>query len=280
MTIKEPTKINEFIDRYDASEGRYYTVKNDPLLDPMEKLFSVTNILSKTASKPQLDSYKKKQILTAVLEELAPDMLYEATLKSTCSKAKGQRPDYTKFSFEGNLGDVFTRIRDNSDKDMKQKGEWGTLAHDIVADYLKGDDIEIKKQDQDQEVITAVENFQDWLSNEGKDILWPPHHIEETIYHPVEKYAGTADAIAIENDEYIVIDWKTGFVSAESKLQIAALAGAWNYHNPRAKITRGYVIQIPRDQNKKYQIYSVENLEEVYEGFLNAVKLFYIKQNL
>ena len=53
MAIKEPVKINEFIDRYDASEGRYYTVNNDPLLDPTEKLFSVTTILDKTASKPQ-----------------------------------------------------------------------------------------------------------------------------------------------------------------------------------------------------------------------------------
>ena len=273
-------EIDLYIDRHDTAEGRYYTVKNDPLINANEKLWSVTTILDRTASKSSLDNYKKKQMLVALLEEFAPEIPYAATLKSAYGKATGERPDYIKFTFDGNLGDVFTRIRNNSENDMKQKGEWGSLAHEIVAEYLQGKNIETKLQEQEQEVKTSVLNFQDWLSNEGKNIHWQPANIEKTVYHPVEKFAGTADAIGIEDDEYIVIDWKTGYAGTESKLQIAALAGAWNYHNPRAKITRGYVVQIPREKEQPYKIFPVNNLEEIYEGFLNAVKLFTTKRSI
>lgn len=275
--MKEPIVevIDKNITRYTNNSTRWYQHTNAEFHSPTDKLWSVTTILGKTIPKVWLKAYDQKQLIMLLLEGLGIDMPYENTLKATYSKNKDNRPDRISFSFDGLLGDVLTNVRNNVGADSKQKANWGTQAHDIVAKYLKGEHVEEKLFDVDTPVRNSVRSFQDWHNNEGKSFVVLNNLIEKTVYHKTERFAGTADAILADKEtgELFIVDWKTGFVGNEARYQVAALAAAWNSHyayEPESKITKGYIIQLPRD-DRKYTIHTVKNMESLGTAFISAV---------
>ena len=267
-------RIDEHITQHSKAGNRWYQVDNSAQHAPNDKLWSVTTILSKLYPKQFLAAYNQKQFTMLFMEALGIDMPYENTLKATYSKAQeGKRPDYIRFTYDGYLGDTLTHVRNNVGADARQKAAWGTQAHDIIAKYLRGEQVEEILFGVDNPVRNSVRSFQDWHNNEGKDMIVYNNLVEKTIYHPAIRYAGTADAIFADKNtgEMSIVDWKTGFVSKEAQYQVAALAAAWNTHYEEAsRITTGYIIELPRD-DRSYKIHRVDNLEALGSTFIHAV---------
>lgn len=267
-------RIDDHIIQYTKSNSRWYQVNNAKHHSPDDKLWSVTTILSQVIPKPFLNAYNQKQFTMLFMEALGIDMPYENTLKTNYSKAsEGKRPDRIRFTFDGLLGDALTYVRNNVGADAKEKAEWGTQAHDIIAKYLKGEGVEELLFDVDDPVRNSVRSFQDWHNNEGKNFQVFSNLVEKTIYHPTVRYAGTADAIFEDKNtgELSIVDWKTGFVGKDAQYQISALATAWNTHyEESSRITTGYIIQLPRD-DRGYKIHKIDNLEDLGNKFIHAV---------
>ena len=266
-------RIDEHITQHTKAGNRWYQVDNAQHHSPDDKLWSVTTILSKLYPKQFLTAYNQKQFTMLFMEALGIDMPYENTLKAKYSKySDDERPDRIQFTFDGLLGDVLTRVRNGVGGDAKQKAEWGTQAHDIIAKYLKGEQVEEILFDVDDPVRNSVRSFQNWHNNEGKDFQVFSNLVEKTIYHPTVRYAGTADAIFADKKtgKMSIVDWKTGFVGKEAEYQVGALASAWNrQHDEDSYITTGYIIELPRD-DRNYKIHPVDRLEELGHAFITA----------
>jgi hypothetical protein len=250
--------------------------------DSDDRYWSITTITSGTMPKNELMGYKIKQIFSGILQHFAPDIEYSNTLSTNYRKFKNyfKRPDYVELDYKGNIGDVFTDVRNSMNKDSESKAELGSLAHDAIARYLQNKDIEDDMNNAPKEVIQSIKNFQSWQANEGKEFIFDPDEVEVTIFHKDAPYAGTADAMAVYTTqdnkfERVIIDWKTGYVGQEAFFQVAALAGAYNSWkaDPKNHIKKAFVVQLPRETTG-YTIHEVDNIQELYTTFLHAADFF------
>jgi len=88
-------------------------------------------------------------------------------------------------------------------KTMSEKSaEEGTLIHEIVEKIMVGDKVEIPES-----VKPAIDAFLEFF--EKTNIHVEKDMVEKRIFHPIHKYAGTIDAMALIDGKFGVLDIKT-----------------------------------------------------------------------
>src|SRR3989344_6203373 len=78
----------------------------------------------------------------------------------------------------------------------------GTLIHEIVEKFLIGEKPEIPET-----IRPAVNSFLNFI--EEKNVHVDGEFVEKRIFHPVHRYAGTIDALALIDGKFGVLDIKT-----------------------------------------------------------------------
>jgi len=75
--------------------------------------------------------------------------------------------------------------------------------------------------------------------------------IEKPLYHPIWDYCGTSDTVGIMAGREVVVDWKSGQVTAGVKWQTAAYAELYNVNGIASPVER-YGVELK--ENGKYRM--------------------------
>ncbi len=178
----------------------------------------------------------------------------------------------------------------------------GTLIHEIVEKFLVGEKPEIPAA-----IKPAIESFLNFLKE--RNINVKGEFVEKRIFHPVQRYAGTIDALAEIDGKFGVLDIKTSqAIYRDYNLQTSAYIEALLPELPsletrwilridqikkclkcgatmrpkggRNKIKRGKSFPCPEENHQWSDLTGVTELREFpvwkndFEAFLGAKKLW------
>lgn len=137
----------------------------------------------------------------------------------------------------------FLLLLDEAKNSWRRKGddakESGTIAHDWIEEYLKGNKQELPA---DEKAKHSVEAFLNW-ENENK-VEWL--HSEIVVGSKVHEFGGKIDAIAILNGRKTLIDFKTSNqISKDYFLQTAAYQLA--VEEMGGEIEQRYILRISKN---------------------------------
>ena len=164
-------------------------------------------------------------------------------------------------------------------KFVDDKAAIGTLAHQMIADYLRGmetDTSEYSKIQIDQ-AENSVLAFFEW----EKAHKLTPILIESPMISETYGFGGTVDLIATINDEpdLWIVDFKTsGGIFPEMFVQVAAYRQlAWE-HELDVRKTR--ILRIGRTPDEGFEDKPVNNLDKRWELFHHALCIYRIQQEV
>lgn len=107
---------------------------------------------------------------------------------------------------------------EEADEVFEEAGHLGSTVHDYSEQTDRGQTIE--KID-DEQIALMIEGYREWVSKYVIKFLY----IEKVVYHPVYKYAGRLDRLAVIKGDRLpsVIDLKTGNMGSQEALKEVGL---------------------------------------------------------
>ena len=234
--------VKPIIRRIDKGRSRYYEVEGDPRVDGL-KLPSVTAILG-VIGKPALIPWARNMALekarATLLDNLGIALDSEEQIDELIEKAR-KRPD---------------EVRD-------QAADFGTRAHILIEEYLRGKEPEVP-----DDLADVFSGFLSWQGDAGLEI----QYTEQMVYSATYKYAGSMDAVAKRGDQLVALDWKTSSgIYPEMALQVAAYAAAWEEMNAQS-VHEAWVVRFGKKQ-PEFEARQVKNLDAAFQGFIAAQTL-------
>jgi len=166
----------------------------------------------------------------------------------------------------------------NADIIMKQAGEFGSKVHNLIEQSLKGETVQYNELDG----IEVWERFLTWLDwwkelNENHEVKWSKDFVELITYDLEYQYAGTVDFVVKIDNEYVVVDWKTGnYIGDEAHIQLSAYTKSVE-RQFKIEIYKALIVWIPakRPNKKGYRVIDVENINDNFEDFLHTQALYF-----
>ena len=150
----------------------------------------------------------------------------------------------------------------------------GTIAHNWIESYLKGDDPEWPE---DPHARRSCEGALEWI----KSVKWKTHLIEHQIYIPELGVGGICDWYAEIDGVLAVPDWKTSKslytpYAYQTAAYLKALEGEFDI-----KIPHRWLIRIDKETGEfEPRFLPEESIEADYKAFESAVTLFRREQEL
>jgi hypothetical protein len=133
-----------------------------------------------------------------------------------------------------------------------------------------GNSTEIPELPTDLQTLNSVNAFREWVNL--NEIKWLSS--EEKIYNRELKFAGTVDAVAEINDEFCVIDWKTGSgIYEEMYLQCAAYAKTIEDIYGR-NVDAFYILRLDK-KTGKYESARSSEVDEHFNAFKHSLGLYH-----
>jgi len=165
----------------------------------------------------------------------------------------------------------------DSSKYVDEKASIGTLAHQMIADYLRG--IETDTSEYSKVQINQAENsvlsFFKW--EESHKII--PILIEEPLISEQYRFGGTIDCLGEVNGELCLIDFKTSRgIFPEMLIQVAAytkLLAEYNYQIKSARILR-----IGRTEDEGFDDRVVTSIDKRWEVFCHCLGIYNLQKEL
>ena len=161
--------------------------------------------------------------------------------------------------------DEATRIKEAA-------GVRGTKVHQFVSEWLISGTKPTAPDGLEDGRLDAIEKY----FNDVKPKLYrvgKKPASELVVWSSKHGYAGTLDAVLVDGDRRILVDWKTSKeFRKEYALQTAAYAAAWNEQHPRKLITERQVVRFTDDGN--YAVKSYHDDMGDFAGFLGALALY------
>jgi len=161
-----------------------------------------------------------------------------------------------------------------TDSIMKSAGDEGTIAHDLIENYFRGNKYEIgNKPEKVQQYLLAFEEF---LKTHNPK----PIEVEVVVFSDSHKYAGKVDGIFEIAGETWLIDWKTSNgIYKEARIQIVAYKKA--LEEMGKKVDKMAIVQLKNNGLPLVEmIGDKEDEVDVFEAFLSAVKLYNVLDKL
>jgi hypothetical protein len=149
-----------------------------------------------------------------------------------------------------------------------EAGDAGTMAHQLVEDYING-----IKEDQmvvpDDEIGSLAwqgfQNYLEWADNNKMMVVDQEMEMVSEKY----KFGGCPDAIAYDSKKRLcLLDWKTSNkVYPDMIIQLAAYGAMWDENNPDNPITGGYHLCRFSKENADFAHYYWSELDDAWEQF-------------
>jgi len=161
-------------------------------------------------------------------------------------------------------------------EERDKAAECGTLAHEMVEDYLNGKDPMKKLEKIDAEMglkaLNAFQMFRDWKDQTKIEIISEYQEIQ--MVSERYQYGGTPDAIGKLNGKYILLDWKTSnSVYSDYLMQLAAYKILWE-ENGNPPIDGGFYLCRFSKDFPDFSVHYFEELELAAEQFLLLRKAY------
>jgi len=218
-----------------------------------QELPSVTTVL-KVIDKPGLVGWARK-IAFETFAEVMPEVLLQA------------EPQGLGFN------EMTELVMETADKrywkNAKSPANFGKDAHALIQEILLGNDPEVPLL-----LTQVIDNFKTWYSNSGLQLVVAESQVLSTVHG----YAGTIDIMAHREADLVMVDWKTSDdVWPEMAFQLAAYAHAFT-ETFSLPIKEAWILRLGK-KKPDFQVYQIRDLEESFQGFLGALKLYNSLEN-
>jgi len=187
----------------------------------------------------------------------------------------------TPLSYFGNKNGMIYAAWKLGTEGKNYQEEWykaanaGTLAHDMIEAYLKGEpepDHSMHPEDVRGKAETAYLGFLKWADL----VKFIPIDMEMSLFDETLGLAGTPDLAAVQGKRCI-IDWKTSAqIYPEVWGQIAAYKYLWEINHPEEPIEECYVLQLDKETGG-FSYHHKPDLSvqwEFYQAVLKAYRLY------
>lgn len=154
--------------------------------------------------------------------------------------------------------------------------EAGTLAHDAVEHWIKGDPVAFDESESGRKAKVAFDAFMEWSSQTQLKVT----HTEVALISEKHKFGGTLDAMMIRKHRSLG-DWKTSnSVYGDYLCQIAAYSILWDENFPDDPVTGGYhLLRFDKTYGDFHAHYWAE-LETAKRAFLLMRELYELDTEL
>jgi len=165
----------------------------------------------------------------------------------------------------------------DSSRYVDEKAAIGTLAHQMIADYLKGlktDTSEYSKVEIDQ-AENAVLSFFEWeKAHHIKPIL-----VERPLVSEQWRFGGTVDCLGHINDLLYLLDFKTASgIFPEMLIQVAAYRQLVIENG--FEVDKVAILRIGRTSDEGFEERLVNHLDKRWEIFLHALAIYNLQKEV
>lgn len=149
----------------------------------------------------------------------------------------------------------------------------GTMAHDLVEDYLNKRELRALVGDADiiEKAQTAFNTFLEWMKLNKIEV----RHTEVSLVSEKHQFGGRLDAIGVANGKLILLDWKTSnSVYMDYVLQLAGYRILWEENYPDRPIEGGYHLARFAKEEGDFSHHYFPNLDYETETFIAMRELY------
>jgi len=165
-------------------------------------------------------------------------------------------------------------------KFVDDKAAIGTLAHQMIVDYLLG--VQTNTSDysanQIKQAQWACKSFDNWLKGHKVSVIWA----EKPLVSEIHRYGGTADIYAIIDGRKELIDLKTGAaIYDEHRIQVAGGYGVLMSENKfDYELVR--ILNVPRANNEIWgEVVMLPEQWPIYkEMFLACLNIYNLRKKV
>ena len=231
--------------------GKGYQVSNPEIGQEFQLMTRVTTILDRGIPKRELENWKIRQEDSYFSDEFRRRMLTNMSYEETVKMALAVKKESKQASI---------KIRDTA-------ADWGSRIHHLI-DRLSYDSSVFVPE----EFSHAVDSWYTWISGNNLSII----ATEQPLYFYDEethvRYCGTADLIAMTQDERILIaDYKSGAsIYPTYSLQNSAYSMALKQILSDLDIStqpKCMVVKLPKTAEEKFEVRESQNVEWQEEVF-------------
>jgi hypothetical protein len=159
---------------------------------------------------------------------------------------------------------VIARAKKRPDQMKSQAADFGTRAHQVVEDIIKG-----KNPSVAPEFEPVVQAFMEWYRTTRLSIL----ESEIAVHSVVHRFAGTMDILAQVEGELTVLDLKTSNgIYDEYDMQVAAYAKAYEEMVGKP-VKSAWILRLGKTK-PEFETKYIEDVEPAFKGFLGALALW------
>lgn len=165
----------------------------------------------------------------------------------------------------------------------------GTLVHQMVEAHIDGKEIQTLKwalahkftEDHYKAALIGFDAAKKWLRQTKIRFT------EQEIAYISEKYqyGGTPDAVGVlpgaADDEYIMLDWKTGKLYESHLLQVSAYKNLWEENHPNGTITEVHLCRFGKEFGDfGHSAFPLKIIDLAWEGFKHLLAMYQINKEL
>jgi len=159
----------------------------------------------------------------------------------------------------------------DSSKYRDEMADIGTLAHQMILDYFKGETTDTCEYSESQ--IDLAENclisFWEWEKGHKIEVIMAEAQLVSNKYG----YGGTIDCFCKLDGQFTLLDFKTGkAIYPEFFYQLAAYEQLLAEAGQLIEVTR--ILRIGRDADEGFEERSVGNLEKHFEIFTHCLAIY------
>ena len=165
----------------------------------------------------------------------------------------------------------------DSSKYVDEKAAIGTLAHRMIADYLRSEETDTSEYSavQIDQAENAVLSFFEW----EKTHHITPILVEEPLVSEVFHFGGTIDCLGQINGNLCLIDFKTSRgIFPEMLVQLAAYRQLLVEHGH--KVDQTTILRIGRTADEGFEERLVNELDKRWQIFLHCLEIYKLQKEV
>jgi hypothetical protein len=160
---------------------------------------------------------------------------------------------------------------------VDDKAQIGTLAHQMVQDYLEGNKTDLT--DYTKEQIDKAENalisFYEWEKEQNIEII----EMETHLVSDEMLIGGTIDCLCRLNGKMTLLDFKTGkAIYQDYYMQVSAYKALLEEQGK--DIEQVAILRIGRDETEGFDFIAVDDTNRYFETFLHLNEIYKLKKIL
>lgn len=146
----------------------------------------------------------------------------------------------------------------------------GTRAHKAINAVIDGGEMKIE-----DDIRPAVEGFLKFVGEINIKI----EHGDRKIASVKYGYGGSLDALGIENEKFVIVDFKTSpRIYQEHSLQVASYAQAFMETYDLSYLPEAYILRLGRNE-PEFEFRKVPSVKDCLRGFLSALELYQFQKS-